>query len=371
MPQEIADKILTHFGGFKEALDTIVDLMRSEYPCSVILRGNVGSGKKTLINEAKKITGVQCIHLNPFHITEDNTALKKIATKLGLETKLSNSEIIEAIRKNADKKKKLIIVLHHFEEFCRKRQALLYNLMNLLQTNTLEHDKGPNITLIGLTICLIWIENIEKRVRSRLNAKCVELSLPYRDLDEYVKFASELLNNYKIDQKFREQLAYMYNFSNRSIRHLKNYLISICYRDENGKLMVNFDPEHYKTDYQRNQNVFLKERLKCLTKSQLDLLKIAVCYSFHNGKSELSLRELAEYAQLINWASFYESNPRIIRDASHLIEMGLVSVDKPEQVIGEDSKFYIEVVPKQFRAVIEMDPVLQDYRTDLLVKRIK
>lgn len=375
MPSEIMDKVL-HFGAFEEALKIMVDLMKSEYPCSVIVRGQVGSGRKTLIGEASNIAKVQCIDIDPLQFNEDFGALRRIVDEIGLKTRGSSvSELTQEIRDKADKENKLVIVLHHFEDFCRKRQSLLYNLMNLLQTNINEHDKGPNITLIGLTTYLDWTDNIEKRVRSRLNAKLIDLSYPYRNLKEYIQFTSMLLGDHKLNEQFKEQLSYMYHFGSQSVTYLKHYLNTISHYDKKRRrLVVNFDPDRYRTDYQRNFNILLKRRLLDLTSPQLELIKLIVCY-YYNREDELdssiSLKLVCEYAQLKNMQTFSEKNEMMYRDADYLLQLGFLDMEKLGQSIGFETKFRPTITGKQFKAVLQMDPALSNLRTDLMWKKLK
>lgn len=370
MAEYIDHKIL-HFGAFAENLNKMVDLMNSEYPCSVIVRGNPGSGKKTLISEAQAMTGAKCVFINPYHHSDDYAALRSIAACLRLEATPNVSRLLKNIRDIADRREKLVIILVDFDEFCRKRQSFLYNVINLIHTSLLEMDKGPNITIVGLTANLDWSENLEKRVRSRLNAQCLDLAPPYRNKEEYIKFASELLDNHKIDDALREQLEYMYTFSNRSVRYLKKYLTSICSKNEKGKLKLDFDPEAFRDDYQQLNNVLLKERLLTLTVEQLDLLKLAVRYCFDEKKLSFSLADIEKSARSSNWNSFMDRPLRLLKNLGHLAKMRLIKPAKQDDAIGDESRFYPAVTFKQFKAVIRMDKRLTKSKTDALWEGLK
>lgn len=371
MASLISDKIV-HYGAFKEALDKIVDIMRSEYAGSVIIRGNPGSGKKTLISEARNITGVKCVLLSSAFYNEDYTAMKSIVTDLGFKTRGTRiADLMDDIKTSAKGKEKLVIVLVDFEEFCRKRQSLLYNLMNLIHTNPNELDKGLNLTLIGLTATLDWAENIEKRVRSRLNAKCIDLTFPYQSSDEFVEFASELMGGIKIDEDLSEHLKYIYNFSNRSIRTLKKYLYNITYTGKKGKLKISFDPESWSEDYQFVDVIFFRERLRYLTRPQLTILLLAVSYCDLHDTIYFTLLDVHRLAQDRNYKFFDLTAPNVMKDTSLLMKLKLLKPAKADQVVNEEAVFYPASTPKQLKATIEGDHTLQFSGTDVLWRKLR
>lgn len=375
-PAPVAEKHLVrdfpviHYGAFKESLDRVVDVMRSEYASSIIIRGNPGSGKKTLIREAMNITGVRCVSLSSQYYSEDYAAMKAIVSELGFKSKARHiSDLMDEIRKSANNDEKLVIVLVDFEEFCRKRQSLLYNLMNLIHTNPNQDDRGLNLTLVGLTASLDWAENIEKRVRSRLNAKCIDLNFPYRNQAEFVEFASKLLGGYKIKGEFKEHLEYIYNFSNRSIRTLKKFLFNVCSQNSDASLTIELGS--WADDYQILSNVFLRERLRYLTRSQLDLMKVAVSYCSVYNSTSFTLSALEKHALDWRCKSLDLTSDYAMRDATMLVSLKLIKPNKADQVVSEDSEFFPAATGRQFKAVIDGDPTLQYSVTDHFWKNLK
>ena len=372
MPPNKIYKTVLHYGGFKETLDEVVSIMQAEQQCSAVIRGNVGCGKKTLISEAERIAGVECIHVNPYQYPEDDAALKSIAAELGVKKTENITELIKDIRKIAAKKGKVVIVLRDFEQFCRKKQSLLYNLTNLTLTTRLDKE-GSHVTLIGLTKALDWAEELEKRVRSRLNAKTFHLTYPYRNLSEYIEFASLLLDKKKITLELREQLEYMYMF-NRSVRNLKRYLVSITKLDSKGKLLLNFDPEAYREDYQQLDNNLMRERLRYLTDSQLDLIKIGAHCCWLNEETSFSLLDLIEWGQKSDQSKLISidlNRPELLRDVALLLRLRLLKPTKIEDVtISEDIKYYLGATLKQLKAIIAGDEKLQKHQNDNLWKKL-
>lgn len=372
MAEYVLDNVV-HFGAFKENLDKIVDIMRTEYAGSVVVRGNSGSGKRTLIREAVKITNVKCVYISSHWFTDDYAAMKAIASQLGFKARGAHiADLMREIRESARGREKLVIVLSDFEEFCRQRQSLLYNLMNLLQTDPNQIDKGLNLTLIGMTISLDWAENIEKRVRSRLNAKCIDLTLPYRNSDELLEFTSQLLGGYKMNEDLQEHLEYIYNFlPNPSPRAIKKYLSNMIELDKRGKVVLNFDPEDWNDDYQINPNNLLRERLKHLTRSQLDLLKLAVYYCYVSAKTSFSLNDLVDQARKKHYLSFQPTSSLTLCDTSFLLKLKLIKLAKSDQPISQDCVFHLGVTARSFKAVIAGAPQLQSTVTDVFWKSLR
>lgn len=370
MAEYILDKVI-HYGAFKESLDKMVDVMRSECAGSVIVRGNPGSGKRTLIEEAEKIAKIKCVYVSSHFYNDDYSALKAIATELGFNARAAHiSDIMGEIKKSAIKKEKLVIVLLDFEELCRKRQSLLYNLMNLIHTDSHQTDKGPNLTLVGLTVCLDWAENIEKRVRSRLNAKCINLTSPYTNVKEFLEFTSLMLDGYKIDSDLKEHLEYIYLLlPNPSIRTLKKFLNNLVDLDAKGKLEVNFDPNDWNDNYQINPNNLLRERLRYLTRNQLDQLKFALHYCFLHSKTGFTLRDLHELAK--NSKSFDLTSTLRLCDTALLLRLKLIQPAKHDQPIDLESMFYPACTTKQLRAVVSGAPDLHRSVTDQFWKSLR
>lgn len=379
MGEYALDKVI-HYGAFKENLDIIVDIMLSESPGSVVIRGNSGTGKLTLVQEAVKKTNVKCVVMSPEYCIDDYAAMKAIASQLGFSARGAHiADLMKEIKENARASEKLVIVLLNFEDFCKQRQSLLYNLMNLIHTDNTQANngpkdtlKGPNLTLIGLTTSLDWAENIEKRVRSRLNAKCINITLPYRNVKELKEFVSELLGGYKIDEDLAEHLEYIFNLlENPSIRHLKRFLSDMVTLDKRGKVVLEFDPGAWKDNYQMNRNVLLRERLRYLTRSQLDLMKLAIYHCYIHGTARFTLGELGETANRKNYRTYQPGSSLTLCDADYLLKLKLIKPAKHDQPISVDCVFNPAVSTTQFRAIMSGTPELQSTQTDIFWKYIK
>lgn len=351
----IMDKVLS-YGAFKVVLDQVVEIIESDYSSSFIIRGNAGSGKKTIIAEARKRTNATFIILSSYFYNDDYTVLKEISHCLGFEGRGSHIDtLMQMVTERSLGSQKLVLVLLDFEEFCRKNQTLLYNLLDLIHRNPAD----LNLTLIGLTSSLDWGGYVEKRVRSRLNAKCINLSFPYGDLEQFVEFTSELLDGEKIDEDLRQQLTQIYYFSNRSIRTLKKFLYNICYVDAEGKLKINFNPADFKHCYQLSHNNLLKERLRYLTKNQLDLMKIVVlrCSQFETTSVTVDQLDLALTTQ------FYQ-------DLALLMKLKLLK-SKNDQSINGCTILSPATTARQFNYIIANDITLQNTTTDYMWKQLK
>jgi Cdc6-like AAA superfamily ATPase len=372
MAEYILDKVV-HYGAFKETLDKIVDIMRSEYAGSVVIRGNSGSGKLTLINEAAKLAKIKSVLVSSHWFLDDYATMKAIARQLGFSARGAHiADLMREIKESARGNEKLVIILADFEDFCRQRQSMLYNLMNLIHIDPNQLDKGPNLTLIGLTVSLDWAENIEKRVRSRLNAKCIEYSFPYRNSDEFVEFASQILNGHEIDDDLREHLEYIFKcVQNPSPRLLKKYLRNIIDLDKRGKIVLNFNPENWAEDYQISPNNLLRERLRRLTRPQLDLVKLAIYHCHLYGNVGFTLRELEESARRKNFKSFNSTSEQTLTDAGFLLKLKLFKPSKHDQPISQDCRFIPGVTSLQFKAVISGAMDLQSTQTDVFWKTLR
>lgn len=361
-PQDIrslTDRIV-HYGKFAEGYDFLRGLMLSNDATTVIIRGNIGSGKKTLVksvmNDLKDAT---VIYIEPCHCTDDYSTLKRIAQDLNLKSKPSLQELTEDIEEKSTKSKnKIVLVLIDFEEFCRQKQSLLYSLTSITQ-------HGGNINLVGLTVSLDCTERLEKRVRSRLNALFHELSPPYTTEDEYVEFASHLLGTYKLSDKLIAHLKYNYLHGNRSLRQLKRFLITICVWENRSLILL--DPKvGISTGGQTEVEAF-SDRLRWLTKNQLELLKLAVFYCFEKSCLDFNINELYDTASKHNYPSFSCS----LRDVAYLARTCFIVTNKPNEIIDQHSVFTINVTPTFFRHVIKSNAEFHWLKTDQFWKRLR
>lgn len=105
----------------------------------------------------------------------------------------------------------LIIVLDEFDMFCDRNQFLLYNFFDLIQYVSY-------VLVIGISTRYDCIELLEKRVKSRMNHKIIELKPPFQTLGEYLAFAKNLLDQ---DVKFTKQFQH-----NLEIQFSKSYSIA-------------------------------------------------------------------------------------------------------------------------------------------------
>jgi hypothetical protein len=131
---------------------------------------------------------------------------------------LQTLNIYRQVRSEAN----LVIIIDEFDVFCRKNQLLLYNFFDLLQY--VRH-----MLVIGLTARYDCIELLEKRVKSRMNHKIVNLVSPYQNFGDYLHFAEQLLpSDIPLTDAIRDRLEWQYSKS-YSIRGLKMCLLqAIC-----------------------------------------------------------------------------------------------------------------------------------------------
>ena len=105
----------------------------------------------------------------------------------------------------------LIIVLDEFDMFCDLNQFLLYNFFDLIQYVNY-------ILVISISTRYDCIELLEKRVKSRMNHKIIDLKPPFQTLGQYLDFAKNLLDQ---DVKFTKQFQH-----NLEIQFSKSYSIA-------------------------------------------------------------------------------------------------------------------------------------------------
>lgn len=350
--KDIAKSVIL-YGEFYKGFDYMRETFKSETSSSIIIRGNIGCGKNTLIQQALQYSKVaKSIYLNPDIYTDDISALKRVAEELGLNLKPSVQELLENIEEASRKfENKIVIVLQNFEKFCRQKQSLLYSLTHLTQ-------HGHNITLIGLTIHLDCTDNLEKRVRSRLNALVYELHPPYTNKKEYIEFASLLLGGYDLSSEpaIKQALERIYN-GNKAIIALKSYLLSICSWSEDGELTLtangvsSFDP--------RCDPKPLENRFGWLTLPEQKLLKIAVSYCNANDICEFSLKDLEKFEPLEGSHDFENKNQQILRSTRTLVLSNFFIPLKHNQMISQETEFVLGISPIELKAVIKRNPEFQ------------
>lgn len=416
MPAEVADKVI-HYCNFKRSLDSLVGFLENNCAHTMIIRGNAGSGKRTLVLEAEKKCSdkVMCIFLNPYEFNDDYAALRRIGRRLGFKRLLTTSEIIDEIRSysnsnslsetktstktkrkevgNGNKRKQVVIVLQDFEQWCSRKQSLLYILTSLVHRDTIQDGSDTNklggIRLIGLTLSLDPLEELEKRVRSRLNANVYEHWYPYTTLKEYIEFASLLLGGFKIEKssELYSQLEYLFNFGERSIRCLKRYLTGLLSRDDKGNLVVNTkglgpaaDVRKTCASYILNEGVRINSILESLTPSQLDLIKIAMRCVADEKACKFTLSDLAKY---INNRHTCGSDKKKLIDLESelfdknldlLIRMGIfrpVTAKALDFGINMSTQLAFGIMPTHLKSIVEQNKDLHRVKTDLLWKGLR
>jgi origin recognition complex subunit 4 len=195
---------------------------------SVLICGDPGCGKTTLLetclSQIKTDSNISIVRLNGFIHGNDLSTIRFIARQL----EMNANDIVHIMQelKNLCLKPKYraLIILDHFDIFCRRNQTLLYNLFDLSQHSS-------SVCIIGMTTRLDAIELLEKRVKSRLNQRIIQLVTPFIDFEDYIKFALKLLNSTEIEDSLRESLIkdslreslkiqYSLNFSVKELKRL-------------------------------------------------------------------------------------------------------------------------------------------------------
>lgn len=353
--EDIAKRVV-HYGNFLNALEYMIEFFNREISSSIILQGNFGTGKKTLLKEALRMSKKTVyIQINPYHITDDLSALKHIARELGLNLRPSLQQVMEDIEERSSKiAKKIVIVLPHFEQFCRLKQSLLYCLTNLIQHTN-------NIGVIGTTVRFDATEHLEKRVRSRLNASFYELKHPYSNKDEYLQFASLILGQCNLSKSIQTQLIQLY-IQERSIRALKSFLIQACSWNKKGSLSIK--PRTIST----SDPLSVHNRFTWLTIPQQELFKIAISYCNDNDCCSFTLRALLSYSSKRDYKIDIES-PQAFKDVNLLASISVFVRAKHSQFISEDTEFTLGGSPIEIKGIIEANPDLHRLRTDPLWKK--
>lgn len=366
--EDISRAILI-YGRFKEALEYMIDYLATPISSTLILRGNPQTGKKSLLSRAFDICDVEPVYLNPFHYHDDHAALRKLVDKLGLGT--NTRPVIEDLIKGIEKKtckskKKVVIVLLYFQEFCRQKQSLLYCLTTLTQ-------HGSNVCLIGVTQSLECTNGLEKRVRSRLNAQFYHLNYPYRNFEEYLEFSSQLLGGHQFETmttvRGREvpnlayqQLERQYTLGCYEINLLKKFLISICswHFETNDLTVCQPDKPVHNLRSHLSLNI---ERMKALTSVQLDALKFAIFYCEIKKTVEFNFQELYEYASTHTYDQFtkeFQLSMKILGPLNGIF----IKMLKPEESLTLKSTFVLNITPEYFRFIIENNADLHSIKTD-------
>jgi len=184
--------------GFEEQMEQLQQMfsgvVESGQSGSLLLIGGRGSGKRFLVDKL-----LQSYHLNhsinkPVVLvrlcgllqTDDNMALKEITRQLCLmdsenvqakrNTRGTFSQhlnfLLSVLRMGTATGTAIVFILENFEIFVqRQKQTLLYNLLDLTQTQN-------SILVLGCTERLDIVERMEKRIKSRFSNHLVYLPNP-------------------------------------------------------------------------------------------------------------------------------------------------------------------------------------------------
>ena len=96
---------------------------------------------------------------------------EEVTRKIVMTDEIRFSELNNPIKKS--KKKFLFIIRHAHKLADMKKQLILYNLLEWIKTDIREH-----IGIAFLTRSVLFVEKLEKRVKSRLSAKVIYIGPP-------------------------------------------------------------------------------------------------------------------------------------------------------------------------------------------------
>lgn len=266
---------------------------------SVLLLGPRGYGKKAVLELVIEDLLVEhpdmisVIRLNGLLHSDDNCALKEIASQLCVEHQLlfskmassdDNSQFMIAILQECGLAHKTVIfVLDEFDLFAQGKQRLLYSLLDAMQS------VSSQAVVIGVSCRLDADQLLEKRVRSRFShRKLLFLPPSLEDLQRlleailslptnsslplgYVVKYNEKLHSMLSDQRFKEIMTKLTSFDS-TVNHLLRFLfIAVCDMNmEDGFLSV----ENFKTALSSIQR---QPKLEALQDCSILELYILVC----------------------------------------------------------------------------------------------
>lgn len=371
-PKSAADIYYTiiDYGEFKDKLDFTKDYITRTFQTntsdSLIITGKSGCGKTTLVDKAvrsftrtSKDNGpeISVIKLNGYINTSDASTIQSIGSKLGLEHSRTIKEIIDEVQ--SDKwDKKIIIVLDEFDQFCRKQQSLLYNLFHLNQN-------ANHVCLIGITTDLDCMESLEKRVRSRLNARNIELGYPYDGRSQYLEFASQLLGGFKLGPQLSDALLDLYENVDSSIRSLKRFLVDKAEWDEKHNLAFKELASPHTSSV---------ERLNWLTKNQLEIIILSVSYCVQKQTTSFNCRQLIDFTEKHNIIGYDLTSDEAIKNIFYLNNISLISPLKPNNGLFELTPFTqltLNITARDLSDAMSENPALRTTRTGLFWDKLK
>ena len=165
----------------KQVADILAPALKLERPSNIFIYGKTGTGKTLSVKyTTEQMMEVAKKNKVPLKVVYVNCKLKKIAdteyrliAQLAREFKkeipptgLPTDEIYKIFFSALDKeKKKLLLVLDELDQLVNKvGDGVLYNL-----TRINEELKNSQITLIGVSNDLIFVDNLDPRVKSSLS----------------------------------------------------------------------------------------------------------------------------------------------------------------------------------------------------------
>lgn len=276
---------------------------------SVIIYGDRGFGKHTLVNECLRYLNIDSsliIRLNGFVHNSDINALNAIGRQLNIQIS-SASQIGNDLKKILKStKEKRVFILTEFDLFCRRQQNLLYNILD-----TINYVQG--IMVIGLTTRTDCIELLEKRVKSRLKLRSLVLVSPFADFKDYCTYAHNLIDRKITMSNLKPLLEIQYQKS-KSIRDLKRVLLQLLLENET-----------FKDINQRKMVNSKVAQLMSLSNFELSVILLAFKKVKNSLDSSFKLGHLYQYLNEIPKQIIF-SKSLFIQSVHHLIDYGLIII---------------------------------------------
>ena len=166
----------------------LAPVLRLEKPSNLFLYGKTGTGKTVVTNYvSNQLLKIAKEKVLPLEIVYINCKLKRVADteyrlisqlakEFGLDvppTGLPTDEVYKIFLKHVDQEKKLIVlILDEIDQLVKKAgDGLLYNL-----TRINSELKNVELTIVGISNDLLFMDNIDPRVKSSLSEE--ELVFP-------------------------------------------------------------------------------------------------------------------------------------------------------------------------------------------------
>lgn len=367
-------KKIVEYNRFQKGCEYVSDFIKADSSNTLLLYGQTGCGKKTVVNKViaslSDSLDIIKIVLDPYVLLDDVVAMRFVGECFNMRKEDRNSaqlvmnQIISTHSKQHDK---IVVVLENIDMFCRGGQSLLYSLSSLC------HEIS-NLKIIGLTRTIDCVMLLEKRVRSRFSPRILRLTFPYLNKDEYVEFASLLLDGYKFDKDVIKGLHLLYETRERNITYLTRWLVERCEWNEKGKVIVRHIPDSSKT-----YHAMLIERLESLTFKQYQLFKLIVAFDSFSRQDDTSskgysnLLILTDFAFKLNFKKIDLKEPEMIIHMTDLKELGLISAPKVKSsCITRNSLFAANVSGAEFlEALTWTEPLIEDINSCSLLNVIK